>query len=279
MREFGPVRLVESLGHVLFHHKETTDFIYRMAPQLRNRNLSTDFSAVADMEGKNAYQRAVKQIGKAGMWPIRFMDSLVVSTLWYGAYNSKVAGGMDSAQAALEATRFIGDTQPGGSVVDSAAIYASHNAIVKYLLMFTNQLNKNFNLIYSDIPYALKHKMYMNALANFIGLGLGFAGIILVSGGFMQDDGDDEEYINQVLKQFGAQFVNQLPVVGNDISNMIIDQYYSENGLLIMSEMNSLLKALASKDEQRITNGIRKMGLSFGEFAGLPSQFLLKMIE
>ncbi|PKL28149.1 MAG: hypothetical protein CVV46_08275 [Spirochaetae bacterium HGW-Spirochaetae-2] len=272
LREFGPVRLVESLGHVLFHHKETTDFIYRMAPQLRNRNLSTDFAAVADMEGKNAYQRAVKQIGKAGMWPIRFMDSLVVSTLWYGAYNSKVAGGMDSAQAALEATRFIGDTQPGGNVVDSAAIYASHNAIVKYLLMFTNQLNKNFNLIYSDIPNALKHKRYMNALANFVGLGLGFAGIILISGGFVQDVDDDEEYFNQVLKQFGAQFVNQLPLFGSEFSNMVLEQYYGDNSLLLISETRNLLKSLSSDDSSRAEKSIVNFASGGLELAGLPSR-------
>jgi hypothetical protein len=270
-REFGPVRLLESLGQVLFNNRQTTEFIYSMAPQLKNRNLSTEFSSIADMEGRNAYQKAVKKVGNAGMYPIKLMDTLVVNTLWLGAYNSKISKGMDSQQAAVEASRFIGDTQPGGSVVDSAAIYASSSTMVKFLTMFTNQLNKNFNLLYSDIPYALKHHMYKDALANMVGLGLGFAGIILISGGFNQEDDDEEEYINQVFKQFGAQMLTQVPIFGKDLSNIMLDLFYSDNSMILISETNNLIKSIESKDSKRISDRINKLGLGIMEVLGYPS--------
>ncbi|PKL11646.1 MAG: hypothetical protein CVV52_13100, partial [Spirochaetae bacterium HGW-Spirochaetae-8] len=271
LREFGPIRLMESLGQVLTGGKATAEFIYERAPQLRNRSVSTEFSAIAEIEGKNAYQRMVKSVGEAGMYPIKIMDKMVVNTLWLGAYNAKLAKGLSPDVAAIEATRFIGDTQPGGGVANSAAIYASNDMLVKFLTMFTNQLNKNFNIIYADIPYALKHKMYKNAVANMMGLGLGFAGIILVSGGFIDDDDDDDEYGEQLLKQFAGQLLTQIPVIGKDATNILLDQFYADNGMLLVSETNSLIKAIVSKDPERVADRATRFGVGVMEMMGLPS--------
>jgi len=271
--KFGPIRLIEALGQVLFHYKETSQKIYELSPQLKNRKFSHDYELVTQMQGKSRYERAVQKIGKVGMAPIQLMDRLVVNTLWLGAYNANIARNMSPEEAALDATRFIGDTQPGGSVIDTAAIYSTDNSLVKYLLMFSSQLNKNFNMIWADIPMALKQKHFGKAISYMLGLGMSFAGIMLASGTFAGDDDDDESIINQ----FFAQLANQIPVVGNAVSAIVSGDYFASDDALIIPEVNSLIRAYASGDQQRILDKWAKLGLSVGEVSGLPSGMGLKM--
>ena len=271
--KFGPIRLIEALGQVLFHYKETSQKIYELSPQLKNRSFSHDYELVTQMQGKSRYERVVQKIGKVGMAPIQLMDRLVVNTLWLGAYNANIARNMSPEEAALDATRFIGDTQPGGSVIDTAAIYSTDNALVKYLLMFSSQLNKNFNMIWADIPMALKQKHFGKAISYMLGLGMSFAGIMLASGTFAGDDDDDESIINQ----FFAQLANQIPVVGNAVSAIVSGDYFASDDALIIPEVNSLIRAYASGNQQRILDKWAKLGLSVGEVSGLPSGMGLKM--
>ncbi|NLF35441.1 MAG: hypothetical protein GX585_05690, partial [Clostridiales bacterium] len=265
--KFGPIRLIESLGQVIFHYKETSQKIYELSPQLKNRRFSNEFDLVTQMAGKSAYQKTVKTIGKVGMSPIEFMDRMVVNTLWLGAYNANIAKGMDSESAALDATRFIADTQPGGSVVDTAAIYSSDSTLAKFLLMFSSQLNKNFNMIYADIPSAFKQHLYGKALSYTLGLGLSFAGILLASGSFADKDDDERD----ILRLFASQLANQLPVIGNRVAPIISGDYFASEDTLIIPEVNSLMSAFKSGDEKRILDRWVKLGLSVGEVSGLPS--------
>ena len=113
--------------------------------------------------------------------------------------------------------------------------------------------------------------MYKNAVANMMGLGLGFAGIILVSGGFIDDDDDDDEYGEQLLKQFAGQLLTQIPVIGKDATNILLDQFYADNGMLLVSETNSLIKAIVSKDPERVADRATRFGVGVMEMMGLPS--------
>jgi hypothetical protein len=269
LMEYGPVRFMESIAHITTHYQETTDFIYNLAPQLRNRNISIDYSSLSNMAGRNAYQRTVKQIGELGMTPIKWADNLVVNTLWYGAYQNNVAKGMDSEQAAMEATKWINDTQPGGTTKDSAAIYASNNSVMKFLLMFSNQLNKNMNIAY-DIPYAIKQGMYEKAMRSAFGLGLSFAGIILLEGG-IKNDGDDDKYLERILREFASQTASMMPIFGKELSDALSGRYYSDSGLPMISEGLSLVKALGTDDIERKIDKVIKFGLAGFELTGAPT--------
>lgn len=267
--QYGPVRLLESIAHMATDYKGTSEFIYERSPQLRNRNMSIDFSSVAQLEARGKYGRFIKKVGEVGMTPIQFVDSLIVKTLWYGAYQNNVSKGMRDEQAAMEATRWINDTQPGGTSKDSSAIYDTNSTIMKFLLMFTNQLNKNLNIML-DIPNALRQGMYEKAFRNAIGLGLSLAGIMLFEGGF-EDSDDDDKLMDDVLKGFSAQMVSMMPIFGGDFSNIIMDRYYSDSGLPMVSEIASFVKALGSDDIERKIDRTVKFGLAGFEVTGLPS--------
>lgn len=267
--KFGPIRLAQTLFEVMAHPKATFDKIYALSPQMKNRNFSQEFQMVMSMEGKNAYQRAVKKIGEVGMYPIKVVDKIVVNTLWLGAYNKARSENKSEEVAALEATRFISDTQAGGGVVDSAAIYSTNSTLVKYLLMFTSQLNKNFNMLYADIPLALRQKHYKKAIAYSIGLGLSYAGILMAGGALAGDDDDDDDV--GLIRLFLSQLAEQMPVIGSDISSIITGTYYDASDTLVIPELNSLVQAVKSRDPKRIADKTVKFGLSAGELGGLPS--------
>ncbi|ADY13691.1 hypothetical protein [Sphaerochaeta globosa] len=271
-QQFGVGRLFEAIAHMTTDYKGTCNFIYEMSPQMRNHGISIDFSSLAQLEAKSKFGRTVKKVGEVGMTPIQFVDGFIKNTLWYGAYQNNIEKGMSDidGQAAMEATRWINDTQPGGTTKDSAAIYDTNSTIVKFLLMFTNQLNKNLNIVY-DIPYAIKHKMYEKAFRNTLGLGLSLAGIVALEGGLDDGDDDDEDRWNDILRNVSAQFVSMLPVVGPNLSDIMQNSYYSDSGMPLVSELNSLISAIESGKKKRIIDRSVNMGLGGAEFVGLPS--------
>jgi len=116
--------------------------------------------------------------------------------------------------------------------------------------MFTNQLNKNMNIVY-DIPYAIKNKMYEKAFKNMVGLGVSLAGIVALEGGF-DDEDDDDKMWDDLLRNFSSQFISMFPVIGPDVSDIVMDRYYSDSGMPLVSEVYSFTKAIGSGDKDRI---------------------------
>lgn len=220
------------------------------------------------MQARNGYQRVVKKVGQMGMTPIQFTGRIVVQTLWYGIYQNNIAKGMSDQQASMEATKWIHRTQPGGTAKDSAAIYDSNSTIMKFLLMFSNQINKNLNVAY-DIPYSLKHGMYEKAFRNTIGLGLAMAGIMLLEGHF--EDEDDDGRWDDIGKGILGQILGMSPIFGSDIKNIVFDKQYSGNGLPMMTELGQFVKAIGSNDSDRITDRFINFSLSGIEVSGLPA--------
>jgi hypothetical protein len=268
-QQFGVGRLFEAIAHMSSDYKGTSEFIYDKSPQMRGHSMSIDFSSFTQMETKTEFGRKVKKIGEVGMTPIQFIDGFIKKTLWYGAYQNNIANGMTDEQASMEATKWINDTQPGGTTKDSAAIYDTNSTIVKYLLMFTNQLNKNMNIVY-DIPYAIKNKMYEKAFKNMVGLGISLAGIVALEGGF-DDEDDDDKMWDDLLRNFSSQFISMFPVIGPDVSDIVMDRYYSDSGMPLVSEVYSFTKAIGSGDRDRIIDRSVSLGLGGAEFVGLPS--------
>jgi hypothetical protein len=273
--QFGPVRLLEAITHMTTDYKGTSEYVYEKAPQMRGHSVSIDFSSFAQMEAKTPVGRKIKKVGEAGMTPIQFIDGFIKNTLWYGAYQNNLTQDMTDEQAAMEATRWINETQPGGTAKDTAAIYDTNSTIMKYLLMFTSQLNKNMNIVY-DIPRALKNNMWDKAFKNTIGLGLSLAGIMAFEGGFDDEDDDDKRW-DDLLKGFSAQMVSMIPIFGSDAADIIMDRYYSDSSLPMASETYSLIKAIGSGKSDRIRDRGVNFGLGAAEFSGLPSGQMKKI--
>ena len=118
--------------------------------------------------------------------------------------------------------------------------------------------------------------MYEKAFRNAIGLGLSLAGIMLFEGGF-EDSDDDVKLMDDVLKGFSAQMVSMMPIFGGDFSNIIMDRYYSDSGLPMVSEIASFVKALGNDDLERKIDRTVKLGMAGFEVTGLPSSQVSKI--
>jgi hypothetical protein len=71
--------------------------------------------------------------------------------------------------------------------------------------------------------------------------------------------------------------VSMMPIFGSDISDIVMDRYYSGNGLPMVSEASSFIKAIESKDRDRIRDRGINFGLGVAEFSGLPSGQMKKI--
>lgn len=275
--EFGPGRLLGAMSDVIFNYGETNEFIKKMAPKMEFRSAYPEVQLMAESETRTGYQRAIRKVGRVATAPIRMVDRLVVNTLWIGYYKDAMAKGVDSDTAALRATRFIGDTQIGGSIVDVAPIYRSNQNLVKFLTMFTGQQNKNFNAIWADLPSAFKQREYKKAFGVAASLGLSFTGILLAKGHiFSKEDEKEREWYWKVLQNVAGQTLSQTPIIGNALGSIVMGEYYDSDSFPIIPGLARVSKAIVSGDTEKISKSLLGLGIDITEITGLPSGALRK---
>lgn len=275
-KEFGVGQLLSAMSDVIFDFHNTNKMIEDLAPKMAFRSAYPEVQLLSYAEGRPSYQRVVSDIGRITTYPIRLADKLVVNTLWLGYYRDAISKGIDANIAALNATRFIGDTQVGGTIVDVAAIYRKDDNLMKFLTMFSSQQNKNFNAIWADLPQAFKQQQYKQMIGTTVALGLSFTGILLAGGHLKRTRKEtDEEWFERASKLALGQTVQQIPVIGGGLSSIVMGEYYNTDSFPVVPQINRIVRALETKDEKKRAENLGRalFGLGFDvmEVTGLPA--------
>ena len=218
MREVHPGQLLKGITMFVTHPQQWTETIKDLAPRVHDRHVYQVFEEMLAARDKNAFDRIMRKIGDVTMRPISLMDQFTVSILWVSAYDNNLNHkNMSQQEAADAATNFILETQPASKDIDLPQIYRKDQAnVVKWMLMFSNQLNQNFNTLAFDVPYAFKNGHYGKAFLEMSSIGLSMALISLISG--WKPPENPEELPKEVLEEFMMNFANMIPMVGSEVS-------------------------------------------------------------
>ena len=150
MAEVGENAALKGMWSSWVDSKGTTELIKRLAPQIFKRSFEREIAEaklMRSIEGRITDKLSAKE---TFMWLTTTMDKLVVKGLWRGGFDDALKKGFSEKMAAEYATRAIRRTQPFFSVKDIPEFYRS-NEFMKALVMFTNQLNQNWNFYRHDI--------------------------------------------------------------------------------------------------------------------------------
>ncbi len=187
---------------------EVVRFVYEKDPQMRFRMFSRVSDELRARKNQGKARRVVDKVGQAGMDLLGYVDKIVTLIGWTAVYNHNLQLG--EAAAVHAAQDAILETQPASRGKDLPELLRSEN--LKWLTMFGNQTNQIYNILTSDIPFAIRQKQAKIAMAEMAGIGISAFSMIMLTGWRPPED------LEKLPEEFAAQFMLQLagyvPVAG-----------------------------------------------------------------
>jgi hypothetical protein len=141
---------------------------------------------------------------------------------------------------------------------------------MKWFTMFTSELITFWNRMSFDLPMAIKRGQFGKAVMELASLAAVGIGIGIASG--MLRTEDDEERKEEAAKYVASQFVDAIPIVGNEISNALIFRRFYDQGVRLFPFMQYGLGAIveATSDEPDAARAAEQAARAFMMATGLP---------
>jgi len=218
--------LVEATAGGHFMHNTWVDFVRERSEYIRNRQISVDLENLKNTN-RTAYDSLIRLVGKYGMKPLEVMDTTTVCMGWLAMYDKVNHETNNEAKAIEAADATVMKNSPSARVQDLAEIYRM-GEWMKFLTIFTSELNVIWNRLTFDIPLAWKRKEFYAAISNLVSIGVSGVVIAVACGALA---GDDEEKKKKLLIGLFSEFIDCVPLIGNDLFNRIIDQRWQTSGV------------------------------------------------
>lgn len=209
LADAGPVHLIASAVKTAVRPLNTLSLIESKMPQIKNRSIDR-FTEEMKQVDRNAYERIMGKVGRAGMLGIQAMDKITCVIGAQAVYDRCIYKGMSEPEAIREAQNATMRTQSAAHAKDLAKVYAS-NEFLNSLLMFQNEANQVYNILTYDIPMRIKTGKIKPAIHALTGLALSGLVIWSLSNRRLPEDEDD------VMEAVSDQFLQGLPLLGDDI--------------------------------------------------------------
>ena len=256
-------------------YKAFREYVHEMAPQIKasaDVNMMYAQQAIRDSKFLKAIGLA-QDIAEIGMKGIEFSDQICRCITWQAGYQYYLDKGMTSEEASMYATQDTMNMNSSRQAKDNSLAYNSKNPLWKGLLMFTNQLNKQWNmLIGEDGIQALLRKDIKTFVSTILGLGMATSWVLLAKGKLINNSDDDEKWWEDLWLDYLGEGISMVPVIGDKISSVINGYSYLDSDLI--TSMSNFVKAVASKDDDKkgakITTAWKNVMVDAFELAGAP---------
>ena len=106
-----------------------------------------------------------------------------------------------------------------------------HGEILKWFTMFTSELNVIWNRLTFDMPLAMRRMELYKALSDIVSITI--AGVVIaIASGALQ--GDDEEKRKKLILGLFQEYVDSIPLIGNDIFAYISGKQFQASGVKLI---------------------------------------------
>jgi hypothetical protein len=156
----GPIDGMRAAAQFIANPRKAIQAVWEKAPQLKQRSYDRVIEELKTYD-RNAYERIVKSVGEAGFLALKAMDTVTNTIGWTAIYNKTLRSTGNDNLATAAARDFILAKRPAARAKDLAAIYARPGAM-SWFLMFTNQINQQWNILSYDIPSKIKSGLQGN---------------------------------------------------------------------------------------------------------------------
>jgi hypothetical protein len=203
-------RLYSAQAQWLFGSRKLYDFVTSHDPQIADRVAHPEFEEM-HLRQWNKTKRFADRANMLGVWALEQFDLGTALIGWKGVYDHVYATTEgDAATKEAAATAAAKDatlrTQPQGKTKDLTSIQKSPTG--KWLVLFGNQLNQMYNMLWHDLPTAMKNRELaaLKKVMWAVRLGGAFAitGIIMGAIDRKRLPKDEKEIAEDIVSQFLA---------------------------------------------------------------------------
>lgn len=296
LSKYGPIQLWKSSLQFILHPIEMSNRVYELSPQMKHA--ANPLLRMAYETGKanpntafGKIDKFVSSIGEKGLVLMEKQDHIIRNILWWTAYQDEIAkaqkknGGELTAEQKDEcqrnATQWVLDIQSSSQVKDNSMMYSGGNLFWKQVLMFTNQLNKEWNMLYFDaLKEGLFQKQYGKFFANFAALGLATMWVVACTGKIKNDEDDDETWAEDLIKDWGFEFASRIPVAGNLAKNVYEGFSYKQNDDIVSRLTQAILTLVneKAKTKSKVT-ALKNVAWSGLDLFGAPTTAIKRISQ
>ena len=217
--EAGPHRVMAELGKFALNPSEYLKMVGELDPLIKYRASEVDqidwqrHAGIGAMGKWSKFQSAL-------MTGIRMADKIVVSTGHKAVYENGIRNGLSPEDALAKARNVTAATQPTGDRTNMAAVY-NHNDFLNWALMFTQQLNKVWNMATFDMVSNAKNRHFGKMIASTMAMSTSAMFMWMISNRKLPSN---EAEIKEALSEYAAATI---PVVGKPILS-VVQGYYNQ---------------------------------------------------
>ena len=229
--ELTPWEVLNALGKLTGNKKESwKQFIEQQSPSTYYSAYNIEAENARKFDETMANDSAISDLREATMWLTEKLDGLTKGAIWIAKYQKELNNGASIQDASFRATQLVQTTQSITDTPSLSQLQRNKNPLVRVAFMFTNDLFQTWNMITGDIPNAWKQGDKKRAIMEVGGIMLSNAILAFLAGGWLKDDDDDDDentMFLDFLKDWGVEFFNDVPIVGQvfDISGYDSNYY------------------------------------------------------
>jgi len=184
--------------------------VREMDPQVRHPALERTLEELK-INNRKLYDSLLRKVGKAGMSGIYLIDAVARTIGWNAVYRRTLdETNGDEAEAIRRAQNASLRTQPAAAPKDVPEMYFVHESL-NWMLMFSNQLNKIYNIATYDTPSYWRNNQYAKVALAILGITVAGATIWMINNKRLPEEPED------VLGLLTDQYIDMLPLMGREI--------------------------------------------------------------
>jgi hypothetical protein len=241
LREAGADSLLSSIGQYATNPKGFVDKVEAKFPQLKE-GLDREFNELRDANTKG-WQKLINTYGQKGLEGIKFVDTIIKSIVFDAVYEKEMSSKGSEVKARQMAENTVLRTQPTASAKELAALYTK-SEVLNWMLVFTNQLNKIWNITTYDTFAQWNNKNYQGVAANLLAVAINASVIWMVTNKRLPEDEED------LLEMATDQLINMVPVVGKDI--MAGKKGWGGSEVAPFNSVKQLASSISTGDQEKI---------------------------
>ena len=314
-KEAGMINVFNAIREYVASPSEMSRFVYEKSAQMEERaRLETaafhaDMKRLTSSDSANKFmaflrkhgledrfvfaQEIMRKLTAKLMKMQNSVDRSVANIMWIAYYNHAKMS-MDSAGLTPEvfeqmcseyATQRVLSTNPSANAKDNAIIYSDPDNRVRELILFTSQLNKQFNIVWNDFD-SLVSDHDLDSLVEFtrgvLYVGLMAAMAAFISGRTLKDDDDDDEWysaIGRLMGATGAEMIGMVPLAGPLVRDSLTGDVYIERG--VAGDIANLIKVVFKDPEDRrerqMQNAVMSVFGDLSQVVGFPGNAARKL--
>lgn len=235
--------------------KNFMKYVDEMSPQIKASSSMTIMYAKQALYNSSIYSK-IKHIAELGMKPIEYLDHLNRCIIWqagFDKYMSMVdANGnkmYTEAESSRLATQDCLDVNSSTQAKDNALIYTDNSPYWKSILMFTNQQNKQWNLLLGEKGLMATEHRTKEFISTMMSLAMASTLVLLAKGKLQNNRDDEEDWLKDLAKDYAMEGVNNVPILGEWISDTVYG-YNNIDSNIVMSMTKLIMDTIKDSDEK-----------------------------